>query len=105
MACALAHQASRKGYRALYRSASRFFRELTLAPADGRYILLAKPARADVLLIDDFDLAPPLQDQERRDLLAEQTLANSSVICDRLLHDTQRIVLQRREDRRSSLRS
>ena len=43
--------------------------ELTLARADGSYIrLLAKLARTDVLLIDDFALTP-LQDQERRDLL------------------------------------
>src|SRR3990170_6704048 len=69
LACALAHQACRKGYRALYRRASRLFHELTLARADGTYIrLLAKLARTDVLLIDDFALAP-LQDQERRDLL------------------------------------
>ena len=35
LACALAHQACRKGYRALYRRASRLFHELTLAHADG----------------------------------------------------------------------
>ena len=69
LACALAHQACRKGYRALYRRASRLFHELTLARADGSYIrLLAKLARTDVLLIDDFALAP-LQDHDRRDLL------------------------------------
>ena len=33
LACALAHQACRKGYRALYRRASRLFHELTLARA------------------------------------------------------------------------
>ena len=68
LACALAHQACRKGYRALYRRASRLFHELTLARADGTYIrLLGKLARMDVLLIDDWALAP-LQDQERRDV-------------------------------------
>ena len=128
LACALAHQACRKGYRALYRRASRLFHELTLARADGTYVrLLAKLARTDVLLIDDFALAP-LQDQERRDLLeiledrygtrstiitsqlpptqyhdyiGEPTLADS--ICDRLLHNSHRIVLQgpsrRKEDK------
>ena len=35
LACALAHQACRKGYRVLYRRASRLFHELTLARADG----------------------------------------------------------------------
>ncbi|HEX2647474.1 MAG TPA: IS21-like element helper ATPase IstB [Candidatus Dormibacteraeota bacterium] len=119
VACALAHQACRKGYRALYRRAPRLFHELTLAHADGSYIrLLAKFARLDVLLIEDFALAP-LQDQDRRDLLeiledrygsrstiitsqlppshwheyiGEPTLADA--ICDRLLHNTHRIVLQ-----------
>jgi DNA replication protein DnaC len=119
IACALAHQACRKGYRAGYRRASRLFHELTLARADGTYLrLLGKLARLDVLLIDDWGLAP-VQDQERRDLLeiledryatrstiitsqlppaqwhdylADATLADS--ICDRLLHNAHRIVLQ-----------
>src|SRR5262247_4740869 len=69
LACALAHQACRKGYRAGYRRASRLFHELTLARADGTYIrLLTKLARLDVLVIDDWALAPA-QEQERRDLL------------------------------------
>jgi DNA replication protein DnaC len=69
IACALAHQACRTGYRAGYRRASRLFHEPTLARADGTYIrLLTKLARLDVLVIDDWALAPA-QDQERRDLL------------------------------------
>jgi len=45
-ACALAHQACRKGYRALYRRASRLFHELILARADGTYVrVLTKLAR------------------------------------------------------------
>jgi DNA replication protein DnaC len=43
LACALAHQACRKGYRAYYRRASRLFHDFSLARADGTYIrLLAK---------------------------------------------------------------
>ena len=130
IACALAHQACRKGYRAGYRRASRLFHDSTLARADGTYVrLLGKLARLDVLLIDDWGLAP-VQDQERRDLLeiledryatrstiitsqlpaaqwrdylADATLADS--ICDRLLHNAHRIVLQgpsRRKDASSS---
>ena len=38
LACALAHQACRKGYRALYRRASHLYHELTLAHADGSYL-------------------------------------------------------------------
>jgi hypothetical protein len=53
LACALAHQACRQGYRAYYRRASRLFHDLTLARADGTYIrLLAKLARLDVLVLD-----------------------------------------------------
>jgi DNA replication protein DnaC len=45
------------------------FEDLRLARADGTYgRLLARLARMDVLLLDDWGLAPP-QDQERRDLL------------------------------------
>jgi DNA replication protein DnaC len=119
LACALAHQACRKGYRAYYRRASRLFHDFALARADGTYIrLLAKLARLDVLVIDDWGLAP-IQDPERRDLLeiledrygarstiitsqlppaqwhdylAEATLADA--ICDRLLHNAHRIVLK-----------
>jgi DNA replication protein DnaC len=119
VACALAHQACRKGYRALYRRASRLFHELILARADGTYVrVLTKLARIDVLVIDDWGLAP-VQEQERRDLLeiledrygtrstivtsqlppaqwhdhiGEATLADA--ICDRLLHNAHRLVLK-----------
>src|SRR5713226_4148911 len=65
LACALAHQACRKGYRAGYRRASRLFHELALARADGSYVrVLAKLARLDVLIVDDWGLAP-VQDPER----------------------------------------
>jgi DNA replication protein DnaC len=37
VSCALAQQACRKGYRAMYRRANRFFDELRLARADGSY--------------------------------------------------------------------
>jgi DNA replication protein DnaC len=58
VACALAQQACRKGYRAIYRRASRLFSELALARADGTYpCLLAKLARADVLVLDDWAMA------------------------------------------------
>lgn len=119
VACALAQQACRKGYSAVYRRASRLFDELSLAHADGSYVrLLAKLARVDVLVIDDWGLAPP-RDQERRDLLelledrygqrstimssqlatkqwhehlADQTLADA--ILDRLLHNAHKITLK-----------
>ena len=127
VSCALAQQACRKGYRAIYRRATRLNEELALAHADGTYsILLARLARADVLVIDDWGLAPP-KDQERRDLLEvledrtgdRSTILTSQVptakwhdyigdpnvadaVCDRLLNNAHRIVLKgpsrRKED-------
>ena len=68
VACALAQQACRKGYRALYRRASRLSDELQLARADGSYArLLSRIARVDVLVIDDWGLSP-IREAERRDL-------------------------------------
>ena len=119
LACALAHQACRHGYRALYWRTSRLFHELTLVRAAGTYPrLLARLARVDVLVLDDWGLAP-IQDQERRDLLeiledryglrstvitsqlapalwhdyvAHPTLADA--ICDRILHHAHRLELK-----------
>lgn len=69
VACALAQQACRKGRRVLYRRASRLFQELALAHADGSWArVLAKIARFDVLVVDDFALGP-IREQERQDLL------------------------------------
>lgn len=119
LACALAQQACRKRYRALYRRASRLFEELGLARADGSYTrLLGKLARMDVLVIDDWGLTP-VRDPERSDLLeimedrygsrslimtsqlpperwhdhlGDPTLADA--ICDRILHNAHRIGLK-----------
>jgi DNA replication protein DnaC len=119
LACALAQQACRNGYRALYRRASRFFEELALARADGSYgKLLARLARVDVLLIDDWALSPA-RESDRHDLLEiiedrygqKSTIITSQLppskwheyigdptvadaILDRLLHNAHRIVLK-----------
>ena len=69
LACALAQQACRQGHSALYRRAPRLFDELALARADGTYArLLAKIARIEVLVIDDWGLAQP-RETEKHDLL------------------------------------
>jgi len=119
VSCALAQQACRKGYSAMYRRAPRFFDELRLARADGSYPrLLARIARVDVLVIDDFAIAP-VSEAERRDLLevledryamratvissqlpperwhdylADPTVADA--ICDRVMHGAHRIALK-----------
>lgn len=69
VACALAQQACRMGYRASYRRMPRLVEELALAHADGTYTrLLGRLAKIDVLVLDDWGLAP-LREQERRDML------------------------------------
>src|SRR6204780_2429826 len=67
VACALAQKACRDGYSALYMRAAVLFRDLALARADGSLrTLLARLSRIDVLVIDDWAMAP-LSETERRD--------------------------------------
>lgn len=69
MACALADQAIKKGYTALYYRAPRLFSELLMAKADGSYHkYLSKLTRADLIVVDDLGLVT-LSDAERRELL------------------------------------
>jgi DNA replication protein DnaC len=119
LACALAHQACRKGFRVFYRRVPRLFDELRLARADGSYPrLLTRIAKADVLVLDDFAITP-LTAESRRDLLeiledryglrstiitsqlepklwhdylADPTVADA--ICDRVMHGAHRISLK-----------
>ena len=59
VACALAQKACRDGYSALYTRAAALFRDLAIARADGSLrTLLAKLSRIDVLVIDDWVMAP-----------------------------------------------
>jgi DNA replication protein DnaC len=116
--CALAQKACRDGFTAFHRKSSELFRELEVAHADGSIgRLLLHLAQFDVLLIDDFAMAP-LKDSERRDFLeicddryqrrsliltsqmpvahwheqiGDATIADS--ILDRLLHNAHRIEL------------
>ena len=128
VACALAQQACRKGFRAVYRRASRLFDELRIARADGTYgRVLTRLARIDVLVIDDFAISP-VSDEERRhllelledrygtkstivtsqlapadwhDYLADPTLADA--ICDRIVHHAHRLVLKGPSRRKEKL--
>lgn len=127
VACALAQQACRKGFRAIYRRATRLFDELVLARADGTYArLLGRLARVDVLVIDDWgigsapeksrdDLLEVLEDRHgnRSTIMTSQIPPNkwhehlgeptvADAICDRILHNAHRLVLKgpsrRKED-------
>lgn len=69
IACALGQLACRRGHRTLYKRVPRLFEDLALAHVDGTYVrLLARLAKIDVLIFDDWGLAP-MTDQQRRDVL------------------------------------
>lgn len=118
IAAALAQSACRLGHRALFTRVSRLCHELAIARADGTYTAaLARLARVDVLVLDDFLLAPMgerevhdlleiLEDRYERsstvitsqvptkmwhDQLLEPTLADA--ICDRLVHNAHILAL------------
>ena len=119
LAAALAHKACRDGYSAYYARAAQLFRELALAHADGSFgRLLRRLSQTDVLIVDDWAMAP-LTDTERRDVLeifddryqtrstiltsqlpvaswhaqiGDPTIADS--ILDRLVHNAHRIELK-----------
>jgi len=119
LACALAEKACRDGFTAWYTRASQLFRDLVLARADGSLRrLFTRLAKVEVLLVDDWAMAP-LGDVERRDFLeicedryqmrstiltsqlpvaqwhaqiGDPTLADS--ILDRLVHNAHRIEMQ-----------
>ena len=119
VACALAEKACRDGFTAFYTRASQLFRDLALARADGSLrTMLTRLARLDLLVVDDWAMAP-LADTERRDFLeicedryqirsmiltsqlpvakwheqiGDPTLADS--ILDRLVHNAHRIEMQ-----------
>jgi len=119
LACALAQKACRDGHLVLYARAAALFRDLTLARADGSLRnLLARLSRVDVLIVDDWAMAP-MQETERRDfweicderyqtrstiltsqlpvarwheLIGDATIADG--ILDRLVHNAHRIELR-----------
>jgi DNA replication protein DnaC len=68
IAAAVAQKACRDGYSSLYLRAAAVLRDLAMARADGSLRqLLARLGRIDVLVIDDWVMAP-LNESERRDL-------------------------------------
>ena len=69
IACALANKACREGFSARYLRLPRLLQDLGIARADGRYPKeLAELAKTDLLVLDDWGLAPTTNEQ-RRDLL------------------------------------
>ncbi len=68
LACALGHKACREGFSVSYVRLPRLLENLGIGRGDGRYAkLLDALARIDLLLLDDWAMAP-LTDEQRRDL-------------------------------------
>lgn len=126
LACALAHQACRKNLTAYYAPTARLLQELLLTKGDGRYLkTLAKLARIDVLILDDWGLDTPPAEQRRillellddrydrgatliasqfptslwYDNLGDPTLADA--ILDRVVHNAYRLELKGESLRKS----
>ncbi len=119
LASALAHKACRDGYLVFYSRATALLRDLAIARADGSLrTLLARLARTDVLVVDDWAMTP-LAETERRDFWeicedryqTRSTILTSQVpvaswheqigdatvadgILDRLVHNAHRIELK-----------
>lgn len=130
IACAVGHKACRDGRHVLYHRAPRLFEQLAVARGDGRYARMLKAiGRADLLILDDWGLAP-LSAPERRDLLeivddrhgrkatvvtsqlpvdawhdvvGDPTLADA--ILDRLVHNAHRLELAGESMRRRNART
>ena len=119
LARAFAQKACRDGYTALFLKAAELFRDLAMARADGSHSkLLDRLSRVDLLIVDDWAMAP-LTEAERRDFLeifdaryqVRSTLLTSQLpvaswhpqigdptvadsILDRLVHNAHRIDLK-----------
>lgn len=129
LSCALGLAACRHGLRVRYVRLPRLFNDLAIARADGSYSkMLASLSRIELLILDDWGLAP-MADRERRDLLEivedrygrRATLVASQLpvehwhelvgdptfgdaILDRLLHQAHRISLKGRSMRNRTAR-
>ncbi len=69
LACAMAHKACLSGFTSRYYRLPRLWHDLKIAKADGTYTQwLSQVAKIDLLILDDWGLVSP-DDEQRRDLL------------------------------------
>lgn len=87
MACALGHACCRLGMRVRYVRLGALLQDVALGRLDGSYgTLVARLARTDLLILDDFGLAP-LSGAEARELLEvidDRYERRSTVVCSQL---------------------
>lgn len=68
IACALAHQACRMGYKVRYFHMPKFFEQLNISHADGSFPkLMMQMQKYDLIILDDFGLTP-MSAQQRHDI-------------------------------------
>ena len=87
LGCALAQQACRLGFTALYKQTSRLLQELVVSKGDGRYLrLLNKLTKTHILILDDWGLDAPNAEQRRVlfELLDERYERSSTLIVSQL---------------------
>ena len=97
LACALGHACCRLGRRVRYARLARLLSQIAIARVDGSYgTLLARLAKTDLLIVDDFGLAP-LSAAEARELfeLVDDRYGNrSTVVASQLpLSEWHRVIL------------
>lgn len=87
IACALGNQAARQGFSVLYTRFARLLEELRIAHGDGSFgRRLNQLAKTDVLILDDWGLAP-IGQAERTDLLElldDRSTGKSTIITSQL---------------------
>jgi DNA replication protein DnaC len=91
IACALANKAMREGYSAAYKRTPRLLRELATARADGSYPrMLSSLSKADLLILDDWGLAPFTGEQDRDllEILEDRHGLRSTIITSQLPIET-----------------
>jgi DNA replication protein DnaC len=119
IACALGHKACRDNRSVIYRRPPRLFDALALARGDGQHARLLKMlARVELLILDDWGLAPMLAElrrdlleimedrhergstivtsqlpvEHRHEIIGDPTIADA--ILDRLVHNAHRLTLK-----------
>lgn len=87
LACALAHQAYREGFSVLYVRLPRLPHDIAISRSDGRYPkLMAALAKTDLLVLDDWGVAPITPDNHRDllEVLEDRYGARSTLVTSQL---------------------
>ena len=87
VSCALANKACREGLTSYYARVPRLIHELAVARLDGSFLkMLAKLAKVDLLILDDFGLCPLEQEAQHSllELIDDRVSARSTIVTSQL---------------------